>query len=160
VVTRSYYNRPRATDLAKIEKPDGGFCHRMGDLGYFDGAGRLWFCGRKGQRVVTAEGTLFTIPCEAVFNTHPRVLRTALVGVPPGKEQGVPEPVLCVELEKGVPRSRRAAIRSELAALGAAHEHTRGIKTILFHKRFPVDIRHNAKIFREKLADWAAGKLR
>src|SRR3546814_2508347 len=27
--------------------------HRMGDLGYFDADGRLWFCGRKSQRVVT-----------------------------------------------------------------------------------------------------------
>ena len=29
------------------------------------------------------------------------------------------------------------------------------IETILFHHRFPVDIRHNAKIFRERLAAWA-----
>ena len=38
--------------------------------------------------------------------------------------------------------------------------HTRRIETILFHPSFPVDIRHNSKIFREKLAVWAARKLR
>ena len=32
----------------------------------------------------------------------------------------------------------------------------REIETFLFHPSFPVDIRHNAKIFREKLAVWAA----
>ena len=32
------------------------------------------------------------------------------------------------------------------------------VKTILYHPSFPVDIRHNAKIFREKLAVWAAGR--
>jgi hypothetical protein len=50
-------------------------------------------------------------------------------------------------------------LRRELLALGARQPHTAGIKTILFHKSFPVDIRHNAKIFREKLAVWAAKEL-
>ena len=43
--------------------------------------------------------------------------------------------------------------------LGAAHPQTRAVRTILFHPSFPVDIRHNAKIFREKLAAWAARRL-
>ncbi len=152
VVTRSYYNRPESTALAKIMDPAGGFFHRMGDLGYIDEQGRVWFCGRKSQRVVTAKGTLFTIPCEGVFNAHPAVYRTALVGV---LHHGTMEPVLCVEREQGVALSTEK-LRQELLALGAAHAHTRDIHTILFHPAFPVDIRHNAKIFREKLAVWAA----
>ena len=48
----------------------------------------------------------------------------------------------------------------ELLQLGGANELTRSIKTILYHAAFPVDVRHNSKIFREKLADWAAKKLR
>jgi uncharacterized protein YhhL (DUF1145 family) len=36
---------------------------------------------------------------------------------------------------------------------------TRGLTTFLFHPRFPVDIRHNAKIGREALAAWAARRL-
>ena len=31
---------------------------------------------------------------------------------------------------------------------------------MLFHKSLPVDIRHNSKIFREKLAVWATERLR
>ena len=89
-----------------------------------------------------------------MFNAHPAVHRTALVGVTRG---GVTEPVLCVEREKGTAIAEDK-LREELLALGAAHPHTRAIRTILFHPAFPVDIRHNAKIFREKLAVWAAAR--
>jgi acyl-CoA synthetase (AMP-forming)/AMP-acid ligase II len=156
-VTRSYFNRAKATALGKIPDPDhNGFYHRMGDLGYRDEQGRIWFCGRKAHRVVTGEEVLFTIPCEAIFNTHQDVFRTALVGIGwPGQQR----PVLCVELEKGVDTSGLARIHEELLAIGAGHAITRNIKIFLFHPAFPVDIRHNAKIFREKLALWAAEKL-
>jgi acyl-CoA synthetase (AMP-forming)/AMP-acid ligase II len=154
-VTRTYLNRPASTALAKIADPAGGFWHRMGDLGYLDERGRVWFCGRKSQRVVTPMRTYYTIPCEGVFNAHKAVHRTALVGV---VRNGATEPVLCVEPEKDVSIPRET-LREELLALGAAWPHTAVIKTVLFHKSFPVDIRHNAKIFREKLAAWARKEL-
>jgi acyl-CoA synthetase (AMP-forming)/AMP-acid ligase II len=152
-VTMAYFNRPAATELAKIPGDAKGVFHRMGDLGYFDERCRLWFCGRKSQRVRASGGDLYTIPCEAVFNTHPAVFRTALVGVPRG---AVTEPVLCVELEPG--RHDPEAVRGDLLEIGAHFDHTRSIRTILFHPGFPVDIRHNAKIFREKLAAWAVAQ--
>jgi acyl-CoA synthetase (AMP-forming)/AMP-acid ligase II len=154
VVSRAYFGRQDRTALAKIPGPGDELYHRMGDIGWKDAAGRLWFCGRKSHRVVTLAGTLFTIPCEAVFNAHPRVRRTALVGTGP---EGGQTPVLCVELESGTERG--ASLTGELLALGAAHEHTKSIKTILYHNNFPVDIRHNAKISREKLASWAAKRI-
>jgi acyl-CoA synthetase (AMP-forming)/AMP-acid ligase II len=155
-VTREYYNAAGHTALAKIA--DGEEVrHRMGDLGYFDDRGRLWFCGRKSQRVRTAEGTLFTVPCESVFNTHADVFRTALVGVGEGEAT---LPVLCVELEGSVSRTQHDRIRTELLDLGAGFEHTKGIRTVLFHPAFPVDIRHNAKIGRGALAAWAAPKVK
>ncbi|HEY5512968.1 MAG TPA: fatty acid CoA ligase family protein [Geomonas sp.] len=156
-VTRGYYNRPDADHLSKIADPEtGSFFHRMGDLGGRDEDGRVWFCGRKSHRLETESGTLFTIPCEAVFNTHPQVFRTALVGV---GAPGAARPVLCVELEKGL-RVDKDAVRVELLAIARDHIHTHAIDTILFHPAFPVDIRHNAKIFREKLAVWAARRLK
>lgn len=155
-VTASYFNRAESTALAKITDPrSGGFFHRMGDLGYRDQQGRIWFCGRKSHRVLTAEGTLFTIPCEAVFNTHPLVFRSALVGL---GQPGSQTPMICIELETAAKTSDRQRLRQELLDLGANFPHTKGIKTVLFHPAFPVDIRHNAKIFREKLAVWAAGR--
>ncbi len=155
--TRTYFEMPAATALAKIpDTASNSFFHRMGDLGYFDPQGRLWFCGRKAHRVETPEGVMFTIPCEAVFNTDPRIFRTALVGV---RRNGRMTGVLCVELEAAAGKESQDAIREALKKLGAMHEHTRRIDTFLFHPGFPVDVRHNAKIFREKLAVWAEKQL-
>lgn len=156
-VSTAYLNRPDATRLAKIPTPEGDIWHRMGDVGYRDTEGRVWFCGRKAHRVVCSKQTLYTIPVEGVFNTHPDVFRTALVGL---GRKGSQRPVLCVELEKKRGKSGQEQIRSELLQLGARYPHTKPIKDILFHPAFPVDIRHNAKIFREKLAVWAEGKIK
>jgi len=83
--TDSYFNRPQATAAAKITETlaDGStrVVHRMGDVGYFDAQGRLWFCGRKTQRVETAQGPLYTEQVEPVFNALDGIARTALVGV-------------------------------------------------------------------------------
>ena len=156
-VTRAYHKAEQHNRLAKIRDADGGIRHRMGDLGYLDAEGRLWFVGRKSHRVKTPAGPLDTIPCEGVFNTHPEVKRSALVGVEIG---GVIEPVLVVELEAPARRRNRRRIVQELLEIGARHEHTAGIRRVLFHPAFPVDVRHNAKIGREQLARWAARKLR
>lgn len=157
IVTREYYNRPDQTALAKIQTSEGEVVHRMGDVGRIDDKGRVWFCGRKSHRVVTASGTLFTIPCEAIFNAHPKVFRTALVGI---GLKGNQTPVLCVELLPEHRSANRETITRELLELGAAHPHTREIKTVMFHPSFPVDVRHNAKIGREKLAAWAERKVK
>ncbi len=156
MVTHAYHRAEAATAAAKMRDPRGGVRHRMGDLGYFDGQGRLWFCGRKAHRVETAAGTLYTVPCEGVFNAHPQVYRSALVGV---RRPGGTEPVLCVELDREAGEVDRGRVTAELLALGAAHDHTRAIRTVLFHPSFPVDIRHNTKIRREELAGWAARRL-
>lgn len=157
-VTDAYFNRPQATALAKIHEriADGGarIVHRMGDLGYFDAQGRLWFCGRKSHRVETADGPLYTEQVEPVFNIHPDVRRTALVGV-----GGLQTPVLCVELRAGIGRDQRDRIITELRHIADGSVHVAKIEKYLFHPKFPVDIRHNAKIGREKLAVWAAKRL-
>jgi len=156
LVSRQYFENHTANRLSKIKDGDD-ILHRMGDVGWMDQKKRIWFCGRKSHRVITNDGTLFTIPCETLFNKHPRVFRSALVGVGPPDRQ---EPVICVELQKTDDGTRRGHLENELLEIAATHELTKNIKTILFHKAFPVDIRHNSKIFREKLAVWAEKKLR
>lgn len=156
--TDTYFNREAATRIAKIREtmPDGAtrIVHRMGDIGYFDTEGRLWFCGRKSQRVVTAETTLCTEQIEPVFNAHRDVHRTALVGI---GGFGAQRPVLCVELREGVTATEWSRIEDELRHIGEGFVHTAKVETFLrYPKPFPVDIRHNAKIGREKLAVWAA----
>jgi acyl-CoA synthetase (AMP-forming)/AMP-acid ligase II len=157
-VTAAYFGRPEATRLAKIDR-DGQTVHRMGDVGYFDIQGRLWFCGRKSHRVELADRTLFSAPVEEIFNTHPAVFRSALVSAKIGGRQ---VPVLCIELNPEAntknPQSAQELFES-MKLLGAQFTTTQGISQFLIHPGFPVDIRHNAKIGREKLADWAQGKL-
>jgi acyl-CoA synthetase (AMP-forming)/AMP-acid ligase II len=156
--TDSYFNRPQATAAAKIAETlaDGStrIVHRMGDVGYFDAQGRLWFCGRKTQRVETPHGPLYTEQVEPVFNTVQGVARTALVGVGPA---GAQVPVLCVELQRG--QSDSPALHEALRALAGARLPEAGLQHFLVHPAFPVDIRHNAKIGREKLAVWASAEL-
>jgi olefin beta-lactone synthetase len=151
VVTTEYKEEPEHTRIAKIYGPGDTVWHRMGDVGYFDADGRLWFCGRKSHRVVLADGkTLFPVQCEAIFNQHPQVSRTALVGV-----DGAP--VLLVERAPGSGPSDPLA--RELLDLARASPLTDAIGRILYHPSFPVDVRHNAKIHRLQLRDWAKGQL-
>lgn len=145
--TRAYDNNPRATALAKItDTEDGSLWHRMGDLGYLDAQGRLWFLGRKVERVETEKGTLYTEACEPVFNTHPDVFRSALIGL---GERGKAVPAIVVELRAGTPKNRRTAILDELRRLAREHDVTQTIgHFFIYPKKFPVDVRHNAKIHR------------
>ena len=158
VVTREYFDRPKANSLGKIR--DGArVWHRMGDVGYLDTRDRFWICGRLAHRVLTSDGPLYTLPCEAIFNQHADVYRSALVGVGP---QGSQRPVIILEPHRGrMPTYIQARERliEEARSLGQLNPLTRRITSFLIHPAFPVDIRHNAKIFREKLAVWAARQL-
>jgi acyl-CoA synthetase (AMP-forming)/AMP-acid ligase II len=174
-VTREYDQLPEATSLAKI--PDTGnripdspsavaaalpgipnpvsgipIWHRMGDAGYLDRNGCLWFCGRVAERLETLAGPMFTEPCEQVFRTHPAVARCALIGLGPRGQQ---EPALVVEAAAGAavdPLTLARALRN----LALQYPHTAAIRRFFLHPRFPVDVRHNAKIHRLTLARWAA----
>jgi olefin beta-lactone synthetase len=156
VVTRQYHNLPEATRLAKMRDGEAVW-HRMGDVGYFDEQGRIWFCGRKTHRVETGEATLFTVRCEAIANEHSAVYRSALVGIGPDRMRQTP--ILILEPMPGqLPESEsaQATLRQQVRDLLLANPETVGVERILFHRSFPVDIRHNAKIRREVLAEWAA----
>ena len=148
-VSREYLARPEATAASKVR--DGGrVWHRMGDMGYLDASGQLYFCGRRAHMVVTPEGTFHSVPVENVFNRHPAVARTALVGV-----DGRPELVVEPRSRSLGPQGRRR-LAAELRAIGARDPVTAAIRRFYFHPSFPVDARHNAKIFRDRLAVWAA----
>ncbi len=112
---------------------------------------------RKAHRVQTSVGTLFSVPCEGIFNTHPAVFRSALVAVP---GDAALEPLVCIELEqqhRGIDQDR---LFKELRELAAQNDITRSITSFLVHPGFPVDVRHNAKISREQLGRWAARRSR
>jgi acyl-CoA synthetase (AMP-forming)/AMP-acid ligase II len=153
-VSRTYVTRIECNLESKIVD-EGAVWHRMGDVGYLDDQQRFWYCGRKSQRVVTSERTLYTAPVEGVFDAHPDVDRSALTGCGP---VGNRTPVVYIERphERGLPSPREAArIVSELRTLANDHEATQGIERFIFTRSMPVDIRHNAKINREQLAEQA-----
>jgi acyl-CoA synthetase (AMP-forming)/AMP-acid ligase II len=157
--TRQYYQRPEATALAKIS--DGNsFWHRMGDVGYLDEHNRLWFCGRKAHVVHAAHAPMYSVCCEAIFDQHPSVYRSALVGLGPRGQQ---RPVIVIEPEQGSFPESPAAVQTltrQLLQLAESNPLTQSITTLLFHRSFPVDTRHNVKIHRETLAAWAAQQLK
>jgi len=180
MVSRQYYQREEATAQAKISEASADnphsnthnslstnnsdsnstvIRHRMGDLGYLDEKGLLWMCGRKAHRVETDKKVFFSIPCERIFNTHSAVKRTALVAVNINNKI---TPLLCIELTDEVKKDKtfnESVLFSALKVLAFSHKQTAAIAYFLIHENFPVDIRHNAKIFREKLSVWAQLEL-
>ncbi len=158
VVTTQYVTCLEANAQHKIRDGDR-FWHRMGDVGYLDDRDRFWFCGRKSHRLLTTDGPMFTVPCEAIINGHPAVYRSALVGV---GQPGGQVPVVVIETwpeQRPQSHADEQRLLTEVAALAQQHELTRRIRHFLLHPSLPVDIRHNAKIFREQLAEWATQHL-
>jgi acyl-CoA synthetase (AMP-forming)/AMP-acid ligase II len=155
-VTSRYVTREEQNAYHKISDGDR-FWHRLGDVGYLDDQDRFWFCGRKAHRVITKEGTMYTVRCEAIANGHRSIYRSALVGIGPDLAQ-IPV-MICEPLKEAWPRteSQRQQLCDELFDKLQSHELTSTIqrKHVLLRQALPVDIRHNAKIFREKLAIWA-----
>ena len=164
MVTKTYDQLAAATALAKISPlktahglPSGPW-HRLGDAGYLDPHGQLWFCGRLAERVITRAGTLYPEQVEPIFNQHPGVARCALIGLGPNRD----EPALVIEpiaQAMVATQALRQKLLGELQIMGAAHAHTRPITRAYFHPHFPVDVRHNAKIHRLSLTQWAAQQL-
>ena len=148
MVTRRYVVRADQNAFHKIVDGDDVW-HRMGDVGYLDDDDRFWFCGRKSHRVVGDGRTWYTIPCESVFNRHPAVRRCALIGRGDAPNQ---TPVIVAEIERSMPADRESKILEELRDLGGRNPLTRRITDIRLRREpLPVDVRHNSKIFRERI---------
>jgi len=140
--TDQYFNRDTQTREAKMIDSGGRTWHRMGDLGWMDTEGRLWYCGRKSERVETADGDLYTECVEGPVNAISGVYRSALVGLGP---RGKQRPVIVIEPEPG------ARVDELIAPVKAAVARW-GVERVESQASFPVDIRHNAKIRRAEIA--------
>ena len=150
VVTTEYVTQTDANAYHKVTDGDS-FWHRMGDVGYLDEQNRFWFCGRKSHRLLTEVGTMFTVPCEAIVNTHPAIYRCALVGVGQANQQ---VPVIVAEpWPQHFPanQERTDRLAKEIFDLCKSNPLTEAVSEVIIRKSLPVDIRHNSKIFREKL---------
>ncbi len=151
-VTKEYDQLPDATAKAKILADDGRVWHRMGDLGYLDEVGRLWFCGRKVERVLTETREYFTDCCEGVFNGHSDVFRTALVGY--SGSNGVFPAIVVEPMDGRMPQSEgeKQSFTKSLREMARGIDGAEDIENFFYYGPFPVDVRHNAKIHRLDLA--------
>lgn len=149
--TREYLELPEKTALAKIYEGDE-FWHRMGDMGYLDDNGQIWFLGRMAHRVESKTGLMTPISCEAIFNKHPEVKRSALIGIGP---RGLETPCIVIERKdkRFVSGKERSLFENELLTFAKEFEHTKNINKIYYSPNFPVDVRHNIKIDRKKLKE-------
>ena len=155
-VTREYDGLPEATRLAKIADGNRTW-HRMGDLGALDTAGRLFFFGRRVEKIHTREGDLATESLEPAFRQHPQVFRCALIGIGAAPDQS---PALVIEPRPGhFPETEDARRRfiAELREIALVNPQAARVKQIVFQRALPVDVRHNAKIHRLQLAkEWTS----
>lgn len=154
-VTKSYDALPEATARAKIPGDHDDVWHRVGDCGYLDEAGKLWFCGRAAERVLAVRGPLYTEQVEPIFNNHQGVRRSALIGVGPANRR---RSAIVIEPTDPLVLKTSAAGRKlgrELREVARDHPHAGRVTLFYFHPGFPVDVRHNAKIHRLTLAEWA-----
>jgi hypothetical protein len=154
-VTREYVTRVEENRYAKIRDAEGHIWHRIGDVGRLDAKDRFWFCGRKAHRVETADGTFFSVPCEAILNQHPDVARTALAGIP--AEDGLRKPVIFIEPKKeSFPKNKaeKEALIGSVRALAATSPITEKIEHFLICSPFPstcdITPRSIAKSFRKR----------
>ncbi|MFJ5698984.1 alpha/beta fold hydrolase [Arthrobacter sp. NPDC093139] len=130
--------------------------HRTGDVGHFDGAGRLWVEGRLAH-VVTAPGAVVTpVGAEQAIERLDAVRLAAITGVGPAGTQAV---VAVVETVPAARKAGPAAPQLAGSVRRAALEAGVQVSAVLQVPAQPTDIRHNAKIDRSRLSRWATRVL-
>ncbi len=146
-VSRSYYKNAKANLEHKLVDERGRVWHRTGDLGYFDSKNRLIFLGRMAHLVCSNESLLHSVALEGLFNSHPKVKRSALV-------QGKDGPAIIIEPIPNLSKRGEQDLKDSILKDLSSNPQTKDIREIYLHPGFPVDPRHNAKIERLKLSAW------
>ncbi|MEG9248570.1 alpha/beta fold hydrolase [Arthrobacter sp. Soc17.1.1.1] len=126
--------------------------HRTGDVGHFDAEGRLWVEGRLGHVITSAAGVLTPVGLEQVLETLDGVRLAAVVGVGPAGTQAV---VAVLETDTAGARPRLADAALAAAARTAASGRGVDLAAVIAVPALPVDVRHNAKIDRARIAAWS-----
>ena len=127
--------------------------HRTGDVGHRDAEGRLWVEGRLGHVITTADGPRTPVGIEQRVQDLSAVRLAAAVGVGP---PGVQQVVLVIET---VPPTRSVGLAPAGLAISVRGQAGVDVAAVLAVPALPVDIRHNSKIDRTRVAVWAADLL-
>ena len=131
--------------------------HATGDIGTIDADGRLWIGGRTGHVIRTATGPVAPTPIERAVDMLDGIRRSAAVGVGPAGAQVV---VVIAETSDAGRRPCQSSL-DRIDRIRAAVAEATGLDVVacLEVPSLPVDRRHNSKIDRTQLADWATGVL-
>lgn len=150
-VTPGYFEMSEETAKAKIQMGPT-LWHRMGDLGFIDSQNNLWFLGRKAHRVELENETLYSISVESFYNEHPEVNRSALVKL---ERDGVVSAGIVIERKDRAVEANPSFFH-DLSQITLKNKLEGKISEIFLYPSFPVDVRHNIKIDRQKLSLWAS----
>ncbi|MGO1487951.1 MAG: alpha/beta fold hydrolase [Arachnia sp.] len=159
---KDHYDQLWATQRASARDGDS---HRTGDVGHLDTHGRLWVEGRRQHVVHTAAGPLTPVALELALQQLPGIRDVAIVGVGPLGVQAVVAIMIVEDAKRGGPHTRRPghvvageeltrAVRQAAAAVVDTP-----IAAVLTTAAFPVDVRHQSKVDRARLAAWATRAL-
>ncbi|MGO1182138.1 MAG: alpha/beta fold hydrolase [Micrococcaceae bacterium] len=144
------YDRLWHTDhLSKRDFDGERQWHRTADIGRIDSAGRLWIEGRLQHVITTANGPVAPGGPEARIDTLGAVSRTAVVGVGPRSAQAI-----VAVIEPTDPSVKPGLAPTWLSDQVRASVDL-PVAAVLVTSQVPVDIRHNSKIDRTRLARWA-----
>ncbi len=158
VVSKQYVTREDQNAIHKVRE-GADVWHRMGDVGYLDEQHRFWFCGRKSHRIISGSRVLFTESIEAIANSHPDVYRSALIGTGDRFSQS---PMVILEPWSKQTHDRKlndAQLSQAVVERMQENPRSNAVKrVVVYPSKLPTDIRHNSKIFREKLTEWANKK--
>jgi acyl-coenzyme A synthetase/AMP-(fatty) acid ligase len=130
--------------------------HRTGDVGHFDGQGRLWVEGRLAHAVTAPGGVVTPVGPEQAIEGVDGIRMAAVVGVGPAGTQAV-----AAVVETDPPATKAGLAGTELAGKVRAAARSAGVSiaAVLVVPAQPTDIRHNAKIDRTRLSRWASSVL-
>ena len=162
------YDALWATERAASRDPGW---HRTGDVGHLDADGRLWIEGRLPHVVPTAAGVVTPVAVEQRLERLPGITAAAVVGVGPAGTQAVVAVVVPETSQEGRPESgapgrpvrrvRRAGLTVAPIGLADAVRAAAGVEVaaVLVTRALPVDIRHQSKVDRTRVARDAAHLL-
>lgn len=152
---KDHYDRLWLTDRAALRETGfdtdatGARWHRTGDVGHLDHLGRLWVEGRLPHVIVTATGPIAPVGAEQDVEGISAVRRAAAVGVGPHRLR---QAVVVVET---IPPTRRPGLANPELTNAVRASTTLPIVAVLAVPRLPTDIRHNSKIDRSRVSEWA-----
>lgn len=132
--------------------------HRTGDIGHIDAEGRLWIQGRLHHVITTPQGPIGPGVVETPVDALEGVARSAAVGVGPAGTQAV---TVVLEPAPGHDLRHGSSVLADPQVAQLVRETSTGapVSAVLVTDQLPTDIRHNSKIDRTAVAQWATELL-